>query len=200
MTRGYFWDIWSMTAAMIPTSAIVEVTPICTSPIVGSLMNSISLIPSRSSSKTATPRLMSAQPYGVGSTPPGAAIEERHAKRVLHVGDCPRDGGLGNSKLCGSLRHASGLRHSEQNVQLMELESVHAVVALHDCDPYGLVIWTSKDSKSSTRPECTILRLGIALRAVGVGFADRKEREGSNEHHHYSEPCRPVEAMGFCLA
>src|SRR5262249_45611365 len=97
-------------------------------------------------------------------------------------------------------RHASGLRHSEQNVQLMELESVHAVVALHDCDPYGLVIWTSKDSNSSTRPECTILRLGIALRAVGISFADRKERESSNEHHHYSEPCnRPVEASGLCV-
>ena len=32
----------------------------------------------------------------------------------------------------GGLRHASGLRHSEQNVQLMKLESIHAVVALHN--------------------------------------------------------------------
>src|SRR5262245_25547695 len=177
LTRGYFWDIWSMTAAMIPTSAIVEVAPIWTSPIVGSLMDSMSLIPSRSSSKTATPRLMSAQPYGVGSTPPGAAIEERHAKRVLHVGDGPRDGGLGNRKLCGGLRHASGLRDCEQNVQLMELESVHAVVALHDCDPYGLVIWTSKDSNSWVRSECVIYGFGLRrCGAVGISFADRKER------------------------
>ena len=112
------------------------------------------------------------------------AIEERYAERVLHIGDCPRDGGLGNCKLCGGLRHASGLRHSKKNVQLMQLEVAHAVIALHDCDPYGLVIWTSKDSNSSTRPECTILRLGIALRAVGISFADRKEEEGLNEHHH----------------
>src|SRR5262249_44780031 len=62
----------------------------------------------------------------------GAAIEERHAKRVLHVGDGPRDGGLGYRKLCGGLRHASGLRHSQQNVQLMKLESIHAGVALHN--------------------------------------------------------------------
>src|SRR5262249_56056026 len=110
--------------------------------------------------------------------------EEGRGKGVVHVGDWRGDGGLGNWKPCGGLRHASGLRHSEQNVQLMELESVHAVVALHDCDPYGLVIWTSKDSNSSTRPECTILRLGIALRAVEISFADRKEEEGLNEHHH----------------
>src|SRR5262245_45032456 len=82
----------------------------------------------------------------------------------------------------------------------MELESVHAVVALHDCDPCGLVIWTSKDSNSWVRSECIILRFGIAtLRAVRISFADRKERESSNEHHRYSEPCRPVEAIGFCL-
>jgi hypothetical protein len=98
-------------------------------------MASISLIPCRSSSKTATPRFMSARPYRVGSTPFGAAIEERHAKRVLHVGDRPRDGGLGQRKLCGGLRHASGLRHFEQNLQFMELESVDAAVATHNA-PY----------------------------------------------------------------
>jgi len=43
----------------------------------------------------------------------------------------------------------------------MELEPIDAVVALHDCDPYGLVIWTSKDSNSWTRSECTILNLGL---------------------------------------
>src|SRR5215470_17238523 len=163
-----------MTAAMIPTSAIVEVTPICTSPIVGSLMNSISLIPSRSSSKTATPRLISAQPYGVGSTP-----LELRSKR-----DTP--------SVCSMSEIALETAGSE-------IASCAAAFAMHDCDPYGLVIWTSKDSKSSTRPECTILRLGIALRAVGISFADRKERESSNEHHHYSVPCRPVEAIGCCL-
>jgi hypothetical protein len=62
----------------------------------------------------------------------GATIEERHAKRVLHVGDGPRDGGLGDRKLRGGLRHASGLRHSEQNLQFVELESVDAVVAMHN--------------------------------------------------------------------
>jgi hypothetical protein len=62
----------------------------------------------------------------------GAAIEERHAKRVLHVGDGPRDGRLGHRKLCGCLRHASGLRHSKQNLQFMELEPVDAVVAMHN--------------------------------------------------------------------
>src|SRR5262249_10277886 len=140
-----------MMAATIPTSAIVEVAPIWTSPIVGSLMNSISLIPSRSSSKTATPRLMSAQPYGVGSTP----LELRSKRDTPSVCSMserwPSRRQLGNRKLCGGLRHASSLRHNEQNVQLMELESVHAVVALHDCDAYGLVIWTSKDSNSWVR-------------------------------------------------
>src|SRR6516162_7768984 len=62
----------------------------------------------------------------------GAAIEERHAKRALHVGNRSRDCGLGHRKLCGCLRHASGLRHSEQNLQFMELESIDAVVAMHD--------------------------------------------------------------------
>jgi hypothetical protein len=62
----------------------------------------------------------------------GAAIEERHAKRVLNVGDRPRDGGLGYRKLCGGLRPASGLRHSQQNLQFMELESVDAVVVMHN--------------------------------------------------------------------
>ena len=62
----------------------------------------------------------------------GAAIEERHAKRVLHVGDGPRDGRLGHRKLCGCLRHASGLCHSKQNLQFVELESVDAVVAMHN--------------------------------------------------------------------
>src|SRR6516225_6815793 len=125
--RGYFRDIWPITAATIPTSAMVEVAPMCTSPMVGSLIVSISLIPCRSSSKTATPRLMSARPDAFG-----AAIEERHAKRALHVGNRSRDCGLGHRKLCGCLRHASGLRHSEQNLQFMELESIDAVVAMHD--------------------------------------------------------------------
>src|SRR5215510_693119 len=62
----------------------------------------------------------------------GAAIEERHAKRVLHVGDGSRDGGLRNCKLCGGLCHASSLGHLEQNAQFMELESVCATVALHN--------------------------------------------------------------------
>jgi hypothetical protein len=62
----------------------------------------------------------------------GTAIEERHAERVLHVGDGSRDGGLGQRKLGGGLRHASGLCHSEQNLQFMELESIDAVVAMHN--------------------------------------------------------------------
>jgi hypothetical protein len=44
-------------------------------------------------------------------------------------------GGLGHRKLCGGLRHASGLRHSEQNLQFMELESVDTAVAAHNA-PY----------------------------------------------------------------
>jgi hypothetical protein len=48
------------------------------------------------------------------------------------VGPRVRSGRLGQRKLCGGLRHASGLRHSEQNLQFMELESVDAVIAMHN--------------------------------------------------------------------
>ena len=55
----------------------------------------------------ATPRLMSARPYGVGSTP----LELR------------------------SKRDTPSVRHSVQNLQFMELESVDAAVATHNA-PY----------------------------------------------------------------
>jgi hypothetical protein len=48
------------------------------------------------------------------------------------VGPRVRSGRLGQRKLCGGLGHASGLRHSEQNLQFMELESVDAVIAMHN--------------------------------------------------------------------
>jgi hypothetical protein len=42
------------------------------------------------------------------------------------------------------LRHASGLRHSEQNLQFMELESVDAVVAMHNAT---YTVWLYRPQK-----------------------------------------------------
>jgi hypothetical protein len=59
-------------------------------------------------------------------------IEKTHPKRALHIGDRPRDGGLGYRQLRSGSCHASGVCHSEQDAELMELESAHAEVGLHN--------------------------------------------------------------------
>ena len=58
--------------------------------------NSMSFTPCFNSSKTATPRLSSARPYCVGSTPCGLRSRSGTPERMLHVGNRPRNGGLGN--------------------------------------------------------------------------------------------------------
>src|SRR5215510_9933292 len=57
--------------------AMASVAPIRSSPDVGSARNSMSLTPCRSSSNTATPRLISARPYVVASTPRGLRSSRR---------------------------------------------------------------------------------------------------------------------------
>ena len=75
-TCGYCCDIRSAIAGRIPADIDSE-QPMRTSPTVGSAKNSISLTPSRSSSKATRPRCKIAVAYIVGSTPRGLRSNNR---------------------------------------------------------------------------------------------------------------------------
>src|SRR5205823_4397754 len=59
-----------------------------------------------------------------------AAVEEGEAKCLLCVGNGPRDRGLRDRKLLGSLRHAARIRYCEQDFQLTKLELASDVTNL----------------------------------------------------------------------
>ena len=102
-------------------------------PTVGSARKASSSIPSLSSSKMTWPRVTSARPYAVGSTPPRLRSSRRRPN-VCSISAIAFDtAGCEIGKLCRGFRHASLLHHGQQDMQVPKLEPAsNAIHPLHD--------------------------------------------------------------------
>ena len=52
----------------------------------------------------------------------GVSIQETHPEGVLQIADRARDDRVGDGKFIRRLRHAPGLRHRKQNVQIAQFD------------------------------------------------------------------------------